>query len=369
MSQQTQDNFLVYIGTYTRRDAQILGGRSEGIYIYRFDPVSGTLTTAGKAIGVDNPSFLALHPNRRYLYAANEVGDFDGQPTGAISAFAIDPHTGGLTYLNQQASHGTDPCHLSIDQTGKFVLVANYSSGSVAALPIQVDGRLASASSIIQHQGSSVNPRRQEGPHAHSITLDPANRFAFVADLGLDKVMIYRLDLEQGQLIANDPGWVEINAGAGPRHFAFHPTAHYAYLINEIGSTVTALAYDPAQGSLSVLQTVPTLPADFSGTSHCADIHVHPSGKFVYGSNRGHDSIAIFGVNQATGKLNPLGHEPTGGRTPRNFAIDPTGAYLRAANQNSDSIVVFRIDPDTGRLTPTGHIAQVPVPVCIKMVA
>jgi 6-phosphogluconolactonase len=366
MTQQEGKNMLVYIGTYTRREAHVLG-KSEGVYIGRFDPAAGTLAVVGKAPGVDNPSYVALHPSGRYLYAANEVGDFDGKSSGAISAFAIDLATGGLTLLNQQASHGAAPCHLCVDQTGQYVLAANYGGGSAVVLPVQADGRLSEASDVIQHHGSSVNPRRQGEAHAHSINLDPANQRAYVADLGLDKIMIYRLDLAQGKLSPNNPPWAQVKAGAGPRHFAFHPNGRYAYVINELDSTITAFAYDEAHGSLTDLQTLSTLPDDFSGTSHCADVHVHPSGKFVYGSNRGHDSIAIFTVDQATGKLNPAGHESTQGKVPRNFAIDPTGAYLLAANQNSDNIVIFKIDQDTGRLTPTGQTAMVPTPVCIKL--
>jgi 6-phosphogluconolactonase len=362
-----QQNLMAYIGTYTRREARVLGGNSEGIYVYRFDPATGGLDYSSKIAGVDNPSFLALHPQGRYLYAVNEVDDFGGQPTGAVSSFAVDPASGGLTFLNQQPSHGTAPCHMSVDRAGKFVLVSNYSSGSVAVLPILEDGRLGPASDVVQHHGSSVNPERQQGPHAHSITLDPANRYAFVADLGLDKVMAYRFDLDAGKLQAAAQPWAQVTAGAGPRHFAFHPSRRYAYLINEIGSTMTAFAYDEAAGALAELQTLSTLPAGFSGRSHCADVHVAPSGKFVYGSNRGHDSIIIFAVDEATGKLSVVDYEPTQGQTPRNFAIDPTGAFLLAANQNSDTIVVFRIDPATGRLTSTGHVANVPVPVCIEI--
>jgi 6-phosphogluconolactonase len=368
MTQHTGKNMLVYIGTYTRKEPHVLG-KSEGVYIGRFDPAVGTLEVVGKAPGIDNPSYVVLHPSGRYLYAANEVGDFEGQSSGAISALAIDLATGALTLLNQQATHGSAPCHLCVDQTGRFVLAANYGGGSVAVLPVQTDGRLGEASDFIQHQGSSVNPRRQGEPHAHSVNLDPANRRAFVADLGMDKIMIYRLDLEQGKLSPNDPPWAQVQAGAGPRHFAFHPNGQYAYVINELDSTMTAFTYDDASGGLTELQTVPTLPDDFSGTSHCADVHVHPSGKFVYGSNRGHDSIAIFTVDQASGKLQPAGYEPTQGKVPRNFAIDPTGAYLLAANQNSDNIVIFEIDQETGRLSPTGQTALVPTPVCIKLLA
>lgn len=357
---------LVYIGTYTRKEAHVDGRRSEGIYICRFDPATGALSEVGKATDVANPSFLAISPNRRYLFAANETGETDGQPGGAVSAFAIDPESGALTFLNWQLSHGAAPCHLSVDQTGQYVLVANYSSGTVAVLPVGTDGRLGEATEVIQHEGSSVNPKRQQEPHAHSITLDPSNRYAIAADLGIDKMMIYRLDLEQGNLIPHSQPWAQVKAGAGPRHFTFHPNGRYAYVINEIDSTVTAFAYDTDAGTLQDFQTLSTLPADFSGNSSCADIHIAPSGRFLYGSNRGHDSIAIYAIDLESGQLTHIGHEPTGGRTPRNFAIDPSGAFLLAANQNSSTIASFHLDPESGRLTPTGHVAEIPTPVCIR---
>jgi 6-phosphogluconolactonase len=351
---------LVYVGTYTH-------GKSEGIYVYRMDAASGALTLVNKATGVANPSFLDPHPNGRFLYAVNEVGNFGGKSSGAVSAFAADPKTGKLTYLNQQASGGAAPCHLSVDKTGQFVLAANYGGGSVCVLPIQEDGKLGEATDFIQHEGSSVNPRRQEGPHAHSVMIDAANRFAFVADLGLDKVMVYRMNLAEGKLTPNDPPWAQVKPGAGPRHFDFHPNGKYAYLINELDSTLTAFAYDAQKGGLAEIETVSTLPADFNGTSHCADVHVHPSGQFVYGSNRGHDSIVIFAIDPNTGKLSYVGHQSTQGKTPRNFGIDPTGMFLLAANQSTDTIVTFRIDSQTGQLTPTGHVTQAPTPVCLKM--
>lgn len=351
---------FVYIGTYT-------GDRSEGIYLYSMNLSSGVLKHAATVSGVTNPSFLDIEPNCRYLYSVSEVGEFAGKPSGAVSAFAVDLQTGELTPLNQQPSYGTGPCYLSVDQTGKWVLVANYGSGSAAILPIQDDGCLGEATDVVQHQGSNVDPRRG-GPRAHSITLDPANRYAFVADLGLDKIMIYRLDLVQGKLIPNDEPWAPVKPGAGPRHFAFHPNSKYAYVINELDNTVTAFAYDSPRGTLKEIQVVSTLPGDFTGTSYCADIHIVPSGKFLYGSNRGHDSIAVFAIDERTGKLTCVGHEPTQGKTPRNFAIDPTGAFLLAANQGTDNIVVFRIDQQTGKLAPTGHMVEVPMPVCVKMV-
>ena len=353
---------LVYIGTYTTKGA-------EGIYVYSFDPSCGELTFSSKVTGIENPTFLAIDPQQRYLYAANEVGTFDGKPSGAVSAFSIDPKTGKLTYLNEQLSHGTSPCHLNVDQTGQFVLVANYGSGSVSILPIEDDGRLGEASDFIQHEGSSVNPERQQGPHAHSITIDPTNRYAFAADLGLDKILVYQLDLSQGKLHPHDEPWVSVHAGAGPRHFAFHPNLKYAYVINEIDSTMTAFTYDQSRGTLQEMQTVPALPEGFTGTSYCADVHVSPSGKYVYGSNRGHDSIVILRVDSATGTLRYVGHQATQGKWPRNFAIDPTGSYLLAANQDSDTVVTFHIDEQTGILAPTGHVASVPAPVCLKMIS
>jgi 6-phosphogluconolactonase len=350
---------LVYVGTYT-------GGKSQGIYACELDPASGALRRLGVAGDVKNPSFLAIHPNRQYLYAVSEVADLPGG--GAVTAFAIDLAGGRLTRLNHQSSRGAGPCHLVVDRQGNNVLVANYSGGSVAVLPIEPDGRLAPASAFIKHQGSSINPQRQEGPHAHSINVDPANRFAVAADLGLDKVMIYRFDSATGRLAANDPPSVSVPPGSGPRHFAFHPDGLHAYVINELKSTVTAFNYDYQRGRLEVIQTISTLPKDYAGENTTAEVQVHPSGKFLYGSNRGHDSIALFEVDRKTGRLAPLGHQPTAGHTPRNFGIDPDGRYLLAANQDSDSVQVFRIDEQTGRLSKTDHQVEIPAPVCVKFV-
>jgi len=355
------DRLPVYVGTYT-------GGSSEGIYLLRLDLSTGQLQQDRLAAKVVNPSFLAAHPSRKFLYAVGEISTFAGKKAGAVSAFSIDPKTGGLTLLDQQPSEGTGPCHLVVDRAGKNVLVANYGSGSVACLPIGEDGRLGAATSSVEHHGSSVNPRRQEGPHAHSINLDAANRFAFAADLGLDKILIYRFDAAAGTLAANDPPWVEVAPGAGPRHFAFHPSGRFAYVINELDSTVTAFAYDAPRGALELLETVSTLPQGFEGESTTAEVQVHLSGRFLYGSNRGHDSIAAFAVDAQTGKLRLVGHASTQGKTPRNFGIDPTGTYLLAANQASDNIVVLRIDAKTGALGATGHSASVPSPVCVKMI-
>jgi 6-phosphogluconolactonase len=357
--------FRVYVGTYT-------GGRgqdhSQGIYLLELDLRSGRLSSPRVAGASINPSFLAIHPSRKFLYAVNEVGEFKGRPSGAVSAFAIDPARGSLTLLNQQSSVGSGPCHLVVDQSGKNVLVANYGSGSVACLPIGADGRLKSESSFSQHHGSGSKPARQAGPHAHSINLDQAGRFAAVADLGLDKVFIYRFDESSGKLVPNRPSSVSIASGSGPRHFAFHPNRRFSYVINEMANTVTAFAFDAGEGSLASIQTIATLPEEFKGTSHTAEVQVHPSGKFLYGSNRGHDSIAIFAIDPETGKLTTIGFEPTQGKNPRNFAIDPTGAYLLAENGESNTIVVFSIDPQTGILRPTGQKVRVPKPVCIKMI-
>ncbi|MFN2130138.1 MAG: lactonase family protein [Anaerolineae bacterium] len=349
---------IVYVGTYTQRG-------SEGIYAYAFDPSSGILSPIGTCGGVENPSFLALAPSRRYLYATDEVSTFAGNPGGGVSAFRINQETGLLTLLNHQPSHGAAPCHLSVDQTEQVVLVANYSTGSIAVLPIEEGGRLGPATDVVQHAGSGTHPTRQQGPHAHSITIDPTNRYAFAADLGIDKLMVYRLDLEHGKLVPHDIPSVEIEAGSGPRHFAFHPGGKYAYLINELGSTVTVFRYDAERVALHTLQTISTLPEGTDVDNTCADVHISPSGRFLYGSNRGHDSIAAFRIDETTGRLSSIGHTSTQGKTPRNFGIDPSGRFLLAANQDSDSIVSFRIDGQSGELSPTGEVTSVPMPVCV----
>ncbi|MXY20197.1 MAG: lactonase family protein [Dehalococcoidia bacterium] len=356
---QTTGTALVFIGTYTHTDSQ-------GVYTCRFDRDSGALEQVSVATGAGNPSFVALHPSKRYLYAASEVMEFDGKEQGAVYAYSIDAGPGELNYLNSQGAGGPGPCHVKVDATGRFVLAANYHGGSVCMLPIEDDGSLAPASDFIQHEGSSVNPRRQDQAHTHSINPDAQNRFAYVPDLGQDRVVIYRLDTDDGRLIPNEPACVEVNPGFGPRHFDFHPGGKWAYLINELGSMITVFEYDRESGSLSEFQVIGTLPTGFSGSNTTADIHVHPSGRFVYGSNRGHDSIAIFAVDEDSGRLTALGHRSTRGRTPRNFGIDPSGRFLIAANQDSDSIVSFHIDQDTGQLTPTGHELNIPMPVCIR---
>lgn len=347
----------VYFGTYTDTT-------SKGIYAGAFDLAEGRLSGVALVAEAARPSFLAIHPRRPLLYAVGEVADFQGKKTGVVRAFAIEA-SGKLRLLNEQPSGGAGPCYVAVEPGGRCVLVANYAGGSVASLPIEEDGRLKSPGSVIQHQGRGPNPRRQEGPHAHSINVDPTGRFALAPDLGCDKVFVYRLDAAAGRLIPHDPPAVALAPGAGPRHLAFHPNGQFAYVINELDSTVTALAYDGSAGRLKVLSSVSTLPPGFSGSNTTADIHVHPSGRFLYGSNRGHDSIAIFAI-AGDGTLRPLGHQSTRGKTPRNFALDPSGQYLLAANQDSDTVAVFRIDAQTGLLSPLGEPVAVPRPVCIR---
>lgn len=350
----------VYFGTYT-------GGGSEGVYFSRLDLKSGKLSEPVLAGRLENPSFLAVHPTKKYLYAVGEVNNFQGKKGGVVSAFSIDPASGMLNLLNQQSSEGAGPCHISIDATGKVALVANYGGGSVASLPIAEDGKLGAAASAIQHEGSSVNKGRQAGPHAHSINVDAGNRFAFACDLGLDKVLIYKLDPQTGKITPNDPPFAATPPGGGPRHFAFHPSGKYAYANLEMTSSVTAFAFDPAKGSLTELQTLSTLPQETKGNS-TAETQCSPDGKWVFVSNRGHDSIAVFEVDAATGKLTSKGHAPSGGKTPRNFCVDPTGSYIVAANQGTGNAVVLKIDAKTGALTPTGSDVKVPKAVCVKFI-
>lgn len=354
------DKLAVYVGTYT--------GKSQGIYQLELDLASGKLTQKSVAGGVKNPSFVAIHPNGNFLYSVAEIADFEGKAKqGGIAAFAIDGKTGALTMLNQQSSVGDGPCHLVVDRSGKCVLAANYGGGSVCCLPIGADGKLTKATSFFQHEGRSIKPN-QTSPHAHSINVDANNNFAVAADLGLDKMLVYKLDAAAGKMTPNDPPSTSLAAGSGPRHFAFHPNGKFAYVINEINLTATAFSYDSGKGTLTEIQTLSTLPPgqERGPGMSTAEIQVHPSGKFVYGSNRGHDTIVAYSVDQATGKLTHVENEPTGGKTPRNFGLDPTGKYLLAANQASDTIVVFKINADTGALDRTEHSIEVPTPVCVK---
>jgi len=353
--------FLVYFGTYT-------GAKSQGIYVSRFDSASGTLSAPALAAKAFNAASLAVAPDHRFLYAVNETDHFNGQPGGSVTAFKLDAATGKLEFINQQPSGGASPCYLAADPTGKYALVANYNSGSVAVLPVQTNGALGPPTAVIQHHGSSVNRQRQAGPHAHCVAVDAANHRVFVCDLGLDKVMIYRLNETSGTLAADKHPWAKLKAGSGPRHIAFGPDKRFAYVISEMSSTLTAFSYDPKRGILKEIQTVSTLPGDFHGKNACAEVAVHPSGKFVYGSNRGDDSIAVFAVDEPGGRLNFVERQSTRGKTPRCFAIDPTGEYLIAANQDSDRIAVFRINAQTGQLTWTGQTVEVGKPACVAFV-
>jgi len=360
----SEQGLLLYIGTYTKPTAPGRP-RSAGIYVYRFAPETGTLSHLHTVGDVPNPSYLAIDPTGRFVFAANEEAGIDGHGGGAVSAFARDPQSGDLTFLNREASHGDDPCYIAVTPHGRALTVANYSSGSAAILPIGEDGRLAPASYVDQHSGSSANPQRQQGPHAHAIPIDPSGQFALCPDLGIDRVVIYRLN-EAGQTMTPHQPAGQLAPGTGPRHLTFHPTQPIAYVIGELASTITAFNWDAEAGTLTAFQTVSTLPNDFTGESTCADIHVTPSGRFIYGSNRGHDSLAGFAIDEASGRLSPTGHTPSGGKTPRNFAIDPTGSFVLAANQGSDNVTIFRLDPATGELTPTGEVATIPAPVALE---
>jgi len=361
-SGSSQRELIVYLGTYTNN------GRSEGIYVCRLDLSSGELKQIDVAKGVANPSFLTVDPRTHFLYAVNEVEKFEGKASGAVSAFSIEPATGRLRLVNQQSSGGSGPCHLALDGSGRFLLVANYDVGSFEVLPVR-QGALGAPVDLIQHRGSSINPKRQAGPHAHCVVTDKNNRRVFVTDLGLDKIMIYEFDSGAGKLTPNQKPWFQTKPGAGPRHFAFHNNGRWAYVISELDSTMSALAYDRESGELREVQTISTLPADFTGKSYCAELQVAPSGKFLYGSNRGHDSIVVYSIDRTTGKLGLVEHTSTGGKTPRNFAIEPGGRWLLAANQNSDSVVSFAIDPKSGKLSPSGHSVEIPVPVCVAFLS
>lgn len=356
----SKSKFIAYIGTYT-------GPKSKGIYAYRFDAATGETEPLGLVAEVRNPTFLTLDPSNRYLYAALEINSFEGKRAGALAGFAIEASTGKLTAINQVSSGGPGPCWVAVDKTGKDVLAANYGGGSIAVCPIGPDGKLSEASAFIQHTGSGADPSRQRGPHAHSVNVSPDNRFAIAADLGADKLFVYRFDAAKGTLAPNDPPFAALKPGSGPRHFAFHPNGKYGYVLNELLNTVTAFSYDAAKGAFTEIQTVSTLPADFKGFSTSAEVQVDAAGKFLYSSNRGHDSIAVFAIEK-NGTLKPVEYASTQGKNPRNFRMDPSGAYLWAANQDSDSIVLFRVDRKTGRLTPTGKQLEVGKPVCVKFI-
>jgi 6-phosphogluconolactonase len=347
---------LVWIGTYT-------GPQSQGIYAFRFDDETGALSPLGLAAETPSPSFLALHPNGKVLYAVNETHDGPGN-SGMVTAFAIDPATGRLTKINEQPSRGADPCHLAVDATGQYLVVANYTGGNFVVFPLGEDGHLAAATSILTNRGTGPNHERQDGPHAHDVVFDAANRFLIAVDLGLDQLFIYRFDPALGSFTFGDPASARVPPGAGPRHFAFHPDGRHAYSINELDSTVTALEWDPS-GKLSADASVSTLPAGFTGENSTAEVEVDSRGRFLYGSNRGHDSIAVFRINPVSGALTLIAHTLTRGKEPRHFALDPTGRWLVAGNQNSNTLAVFRVDQTGGTLSPVGDLVSVGSPVCV----
>lgn len=347
---------LVFVGTYT-------DGAAEGIYLLRLDSRTGELTPTEYLMPADDPSFLAIHPSGRFMYCVNEMLALDGEP--AVSAYSIEPESGKLTFLNRLPAGGTYPCHLTVDPTGKNLLVANYGGSSIGLFRLDVDGRLSERVVLAEHEGSSVH-ERQEAPHPHGVTLDPMNRFAFIPDLGLDRIVTYAFDADLGALTPATVPFAAVEPGSGPRHFSLGRDGRFGYLINELASTVTVFKLESKDGALVAQQTVSTLPEGFGGQSTTAEIEVHPTGRFLYGSNRGHDSIAVFTIDPESGRLAYVEHESTLGQTPRNFGIDPSGRFLLAANRKSDSVVVFRIDQETGALNPTGHSAEVPTPVCVK---
>ena len=355
----TPTRALVCFGSYSTPDR-------ESVHLFQLNLKDGSLKKMSAVDGLKNPSFLKIHPSGRHLYTVNEVSTFDGKRSGGVTAFALDVQAGKLTRLNQQPSGDTGPCHLTVDATGKNVLVAHYGGGSTSVLPIRQDGSVGPVSSIIKHEGSSVHPRQKE-PHAHAVHVGPNNRFVYVPDLGLDRVLVFRFDTKKGMISKTKFGGAKVAPAAGPRHFDFHPSGRFAYVINEISSSVTAFRLSQRRGTLTEIQTLSTLPHPVQGNS-TAEVLVHPSGNFLYGSNRGHNSIAIFQIDPKNGKLTHIGNEPTRGKIPRNFGIDPTGQFLLAANQNSDNVVVFRIHPDNGKLQFTGHQITLSKPVCVRII-
>lgn len=360
---QVPDEYFLYIGTYTRTVGK-------GIYGYRFTPSTGETVSLGLVAETAHPSFLAAHPNGRFLYATNEHEGSD--PPGVdntLSAFAINKSTGALTFMNKVSSGGEGPNHISVDASGRNVLVANFRNGTVAALPIAEDGSLRNATSVVRHSGSSIHPVRQTGPHAHFISPSPDNRFVVAVDLGADQIVVYRFDPLKGLLTPNDPPAAKTQTGSQPRHLSFHPTAKFAYVNGEASSTVSTFSYDASRGALREIQTVSTLPAGFSGANTSSEVLVDRAGRFAYVSNRGHDSIAVFTVDQVTGRLTPVEHTSTTGRTPRHFTFDPSGRFLIAVNQNSHTAVLYRVDSVSGRLTLHSTLRDVPEPACVILVA
>ncbi|HTZ32933.1 MAG TPA: lactonase family protein [Methylomirabilota bacterium] len=351
----THDDLLAFVGTYTNKT------ESKGIYAFEFDADSGKLKAKGLAAAATDPSWVEIHPNGKYAYAANETGN-----QSTITAYSVDAKKAKLTQLNQLPSLGQDPCHLSFDRTGKYLFAANYSSGTIAVFPILPDGKLGEHTAVVKNVGNlGPNKERQEAPHAHWVHVSPDNHYVFVADLGLDAILSYKFDATKGTLTPNNPPFAKLNPGSGPRHVAFSPDGKYVYVVSELNSTVTAFQYDPAKGTLFQFQILTTLAQDFSGRNDTAEITVHSNGKWLFASNRGRDTITVFSISPTDGSLTSLGEFPTGGKEPRHFAIDPTGQYVLAENQNSNSITVLKIDPATGALKEVSHVNDIPSPVCL----
>ena len=352
--------FMVYIGTYAKAGA-------DSLYGIRVNALTGALSHVFSVKGMPNASYLALDAQRRYLYAVNETGDFQGAKSGAVSAYAINRKTGDLTFLNQQPSLGGYPCYVSLDKTNKVVLVANYMGGNVATFPVQADGTLGPAADMVQHTGKGVL-KNQAAPHAHGILADPDNRYCLAVDLGIDKILKYQLEAGTGKLTPFEAPAFVTRPGAGPRMLTFHPNNRYAYLICELSATMYALAYQAQEGTFRELQQIATVPGDFTGKNACAHVEVSPDGRFLYGSNRGHNSIVVYAIDAGSGKLTLVQHADSQGDTPKNFVIAPAGNLLLAANQKSNTIVSFHIDKKTGKLSPTGHTIAVPVPIFLRIV-
>lgn len=357
------DNHWVYFGCYTNAKSG-----SKGIYVSKFNTATGELSAPELAAETGSPSFLAIHPSKQYLYAVGEISGPD-KKAGGVSAFGISKADGKLNLINQVSSVGAGPCHVSVDQTGQMAMIANYGGGSVASYRIGKKGELSEAVTFVQHEGSSVNPKRQSGPHGHSINTSPDNRFAFACDLGLDKVLIYQIDPATGTLTAH--GHATVPPGSGPRHFAFHPSGKFAFVNNEMLMTVTTFAYDAEKGELTEVETVSTLPEADRGKEgySTAETVAHPNGKVVYVSNRTHDTIAVFTCDPATGKLTLIQNAPAEGQIPRNFNLDPSGKWMLVAHQNSNTVALFKVDAETGKLTFTGKKIDVGGCVCVRFLA
>ncbi|MEG1176484.1 MAG: lactonase family protein [Ruthenibacterium sp.] len=369
--EQSMQKEFIFVGTYTQPilfgTGDILQGKGEGVYVLELDCATGALHFVCKTTDIANPSYLAFSPDGRFLYAVNELKRWQGGEGGTVSAFRIVPETKKLQFLGSRPTLGTDPCHVVVNAKNTHVFVSNFMSGSVTVFPIMKDGSLGEKTDFRQHEGSSVHPTRQKGPHAHSLTFDPAQKYAFVPDLGLDKVLSYLFDDKTGRLLPAPVPYFETAPGSGPRHCEFHPSGKFCYLINEIASSISLLAYDSEAGSFEKMQTVSTIPSGYAGENICADLHITPDGLFLYGSNRGHNSLAGYRIHRQDGTLTPLSMIGCGGKTPRNFAVSKNGRILIVANQDSDNLVTFQIDTESGALTKLCETA-LPTPVCVKSI-